>query len=42
MAGCKLVQQRRQAMRRSMVDELSRQLEIVINEPLVERLDGGA
>jgi peptidyl-prolyl cis-trans isomerase D len=37
-----VVQQRRQAMRRSMVDELSRQLEIVINEPLVERLDGGA
>ena len=37
-----LLQQRRLAMRRSMVDELSRQLEIVINEPLVERLDGGA
>ena len=37
-----VLQQRRQALRRSMVDELSRQLEIVINEPLVERLDGGA
>jgi hypothetical protein len=37
-----LVQQRRLGMRRSMVDELSGQLEIVINEPLVQRLDGGA
>jgi len=37
-----LVQQRRLAMRRSMVDELSRKLEIETNVPLVERLDGGA
>jgi len=37
-----LVQQRRLGMRRSMVDELSGQVEIVINEPLVQRLDGGA
>jgi len=37
-----LVQQRRLGMRRSMVDELSRQIEIEPNRALVEGLDGGA
>jgi peptidyl-prolyl cis-trans isomerase D len=37
-----LLQQRRQGMRRSMVDQLSRQSEIEINQELVQRLDNGA
>jgi len=37
-----LLEQRRLGLRRSMVDQLSRQSEIVINQQLVDRLDGGA
>ncbi len=37
-----LLLQRRQGMRRSMVDQLGRQMEIVINDEVVRRVDGGA
>ena len=37
-----LIEQRRLGMRRSMVDQLSQNLEIVVNDQLVERIDGGA
>ena len=37
-----LLEQRRQGMRRSMVDELSRRSNIEINQELVQRLDSGA
>jgi peptidyl-prolyl cis-trans isomerase D len=37
-----LMQQRRLSMRRSMVDRLSQEVDIVINDQVVRRIDGGA